>query len=162
MKIVHVSVYSPKGEKYTANQSGVANYTKNLVEALQKEGVGENIVLCEFWPDLENNYMENGVQIRRCFNPGIKYVFQIFREIKKIKPDIVHIQQEKSLYGGLFTAVELKFLILSIKLLGIIIVTTSHGISVLSKINNSYSLLIDTSVYETICNTRHHNKLNEQ
>lgn len=138
MKIVHVSIYPPKGQKYTSTQSGVANYTKNLVEGLQNEGVGQNIVLCEFFENTPNDYVENGVQVLRVFDTNYKYIFQIFSQIKKIKPDLVHIQQEKSLYGGLFTAFELQFLILMIKSLGIKVVTTIHGLVGKSEINKEF------------------------
>lgn len=125
--IVHVSIYPPQQDKYSNKQSGVAFYEQNLLEALAKEGY-RNIVLCEKLNNKFENYMQNDVQVIRCFDLNIGFIFQLSTWVKKLKPTIVHIQQEKSLYGNIVTAWFLQWFLLYLRLKGIKVVTTIHGL----------------------------------
>ena len=138
MKIVHLSVYPPKNSFNSPNQSGVAYYTYCLVNELDKQGY-ENIVLCEKINDISESYTQNKTQVVRCFDRKPGFILQVMRQIKAIPSiDIVHIQQEKSLYGNLITAYLLQFLLLWLKIRGIKVVTTIHGLVSYDTINTQF------------------------
>ena len=138
MKIVHISVYPAKDSFNSPDQSGVAYYTHCLVNELERQGYN-NVVLCEKMNKVSSQYMENNISVMRCFDRKPGFVFQILRQINAMPNiDIVHIQQEKSLYGSLLTAYLLQFLILWLKIRGIKVVTTIHGLVSYQKINTQF------------------------
>lgn len=126
MKITHISLYPPKWGLH-CKKSGVAPYTKNLATNIKYSSDDQVYVIGDIDFDVEN-YLENGIEVRKVFKKGNFFYKNILKEIDKIKPDVVHIQQELALYGGIFSAVNLRFLLLWIKKRNIKIVTTFHGI----------------------------------
>jgi glycosyltransferase involved in cell wall biosynthesis len=127
MQVVHITVYPPKGEGATSKQSGVSQYSKDLITELQKNGVN-NTVIAEVI-DSKDDYIEDGVRVIRAFRPGAMSIFDIYRLLNTLRYDIVHIQQEKSLFGGLLSAYLLQWLLLILKLRGKKIITTIHGLT---------------------------------
>jgi glycosyltransferase involved in cell wall biosynthesis len=125
INLVHISVYPPEGEKYTPHLSGVANYAKNLVEALQKSSVN-NIVLCQK-NGVDKEYIEHGVRVIPCFKKDSRFVLDLWKKIKILTPDLIHVQQEKALYGGTLTAFLLPLFILFCRIKGFPVVTTVHA-----------------------------------
>lgn len=108
MKIAIVSLYPPRGEKHVEG-SGVVSYTKNLVTSMG--GQGHNItVLCNIINKPES-YTEENVAIRRCFTRSNSFIWQIHTQLKKLRPDVIHIQQELALFGGVTTAYLLQWLV---------------------------------------------------
>lgn len=126
MKIVHISLYPPKWELH-CKKSWVAPYTKNLVTNIP---YSENDKVFVVWDiDIESEiYIESWIEVRKVFKKWIFFYKNILKEIDDIKPDIVHIQQELALYGGVPSAVTLRFLLKWLKNRCIKIVTTFHGI----------------------------------
>lgn len=126
MKIAHISLYPPKGQLH-CKKSGVAPYTKNLAINMPYDDCDTVFVIGDV-DDAPENYEENGVQVRKIFKKWAFFYKKILQEIDAIRPDVVHIQQELALYGGILSAVNLRFLLFWLKKRNIKIVTTFHGI----------------------------------
>lgn len=122
MKIAHVTLYPPKGEKHVSS-SGVASYSKNLITSLNKSG-DEQFVICNVL-DTPQHYREEGITVIRAFARSPGFIVRTHKELKKIKPDVVHIQQELSLFGGILTAYLLQWLVFAWRKKTVI---TLHGV----------------------------------
>jgi len=136
-KVAIVSPYPPPGKKY-AYGSGVVAYTKNLIEAFQKLNLSiEFHILADRQHNVPKVYYEGkNIIIHRVYNKNPLYIFQIFNALKKIRPDVVHIQHEYFLYGGTFSAVLFPVLVLLSKLVTRTVILTLHGVIPLRLLNN--------------------------
>lgn len=132
MRIAHVALYSPKGEKHVKN-SGVASYTKNLVARINTEH--EQHVVAQKQGAVPDQYDENGVTVHRVFDRKPQFFWQIHSELRRINPDVVHIQQELAIYGGPLTALLLQCLALFWRKKTII---TLHGVVDLKLIDKKF------------------------
>lgn len=135
MKILHISIYPPKNEKH-ANTGGAAWYTKNLITHTPIGANDQVFVLCDKINGEYEKYIENNITVIRCFDKKPKYVYQLSKEISKINPDIIHIQQELSLYGNILTAYLLQWFIFRFRQYKTII--TLHGVVSLKKIDKNF------------------------
>ena len=135
MKIIHISIYPLKNEKHS-NAGGVASYSKNLVINIPYQKNDEVFILCNKIDGKYEKYIEDNITVVRCFDKTPKYFFQILKEIKKIKPDVIHIQQELALFGGVITAYLLQWLLFLLKKYKLII--TLHGVVFLKKIDKNF------------------------
>ncbi|HEU5122240.1 MAG TPA: glycosyltransferase [Candidatus Saccharimonadales bacterium] len=108
MKIAHVTLYPPKGKKHISS-SGVASYSKNLVTHIGDQA--EQVVVCDAIRGKQEVYEENGVTVHRIFERKPGFVVKVHQELNKIRPDVVHIQQELALFGGVITAYLLQWLV---------------------------------------------------
>jgi len=137
-RIAIVSPYPPPKEKHVYG-SGVISYTKNLVNAL-KDVVLPNIkifVVADKHKGIPHVYREDRVYVIRCFSKNVLYIFQIFKQLCRIKPNIVHIQHEYFLYGGLLSATLFPLLVLFSRLVAEkVVITLHHGVFPLSNIDN--------------------------
>jgi polysaccharide biosynthesis protein PslF len=131
--IAHISIYPPKGEKHSKS-GGVASYTKNLVNAIPLEYI-ENHVFGEIINN-QTSYIEEGVSVHRVFHRDPRFVFELLKKIRTIKPDTIHIQQELGLYGNMVTAFLLQFLILFAPVKKKVI--TLHGVVSPKQINQKF------------------------
>jgi glycosyltransferase involved in cell wall biosynthesis len=128
LKLAIVSPYPPPGCKHIYG-SGVASYTKNLVYGLKNLDTGMEIhVLADRNPSLQEKYVDSGVVVHRVFDRGIWYFIKIFRALREIKPDVVHIQHEYFLYGGAFSATFFPLLVLLSRVVSHRVVVTFHGV----------------------------------
>jgi len=128
LRIAVVAPYPPPKAKHVYT-SGVASYTKSLVEALR--GINPRIevhIVADRREGLPRLYIDNNVVVHRVYNRRPLYVFQIFRELHRIKPNVVHIQYEYFLYGGLLTAVLFPLLVALSRLASNKVVATLHGV----------------------------------
>lgn len=107
MKVAHVTLYPPKGKKHISS-SGVASYSKNLVTHIPVEH--QQTVVCDITEN-SDMYIEDEATIRRTFKRRPGFIRDIHSVLKKIDPDVVHIQQELSLFGGIATAYILQWLV---------------------------------------------------
>ena len=108
MKIAHVTLYPPRGGKHVST-SGVASYSKNLVTGLAEDG-DQQVVICEKTID-DENYREDGIEVHRVFKKDPTFIVKIHTALKQASPDVVHIQQELALFGGIATAYLLQWLV---------------------------------------------------
>lgn len=137
LRIAFISPYPPPKSRYVYG-SGVAPYTKSLIEAIG--GLAPNIeihVIADQKIGVPKHYIENNITIHRVYNKTPLYIFQIFRELSRIKPDIVHIQHEYFLYGGPLTATLFPLLIVLSKLTSKKVIVTLHGVLPLKIIEDS-------------------------
>jgi glycosyltransferase involved in cell wall biosynthesis len=72
----------------------------------------------------------------RCFDRRPVYFWQILREVKKINPDVIHLQQELALYGNVITAYLFQWLLLALSKYKLIV--TLHGVVPISKITKNF------------------------
>jgi glycosyltransferase involved in cell wall biosynthesis len=143
MKIVHISIYPDKGQKHV-EAGGVTSYTKNLVNNINYKKEDQIYVLCNKINNQYDSYTEENINVIRCFDKNPKFIYQLYKEINKIKPDVIHIQQELSLYGNIITAYLLQWLIVLLHKYTILI--TLHGVVSISKINKEFILENNTNV----------------
>ncbi|MEM3459332.1 MAG: glycosyltransferase [Candidatus Bathyarchaeia archaeon] len=134
MKVGVISVYPPSRLKHSKH-SGVASYTKNLVVSLL-----ENCQVDVFADKIPHttDYYGEGEKVYRCWNKGVFYPFQIFKQLLRKNVDVVHIQHEIYLYGGFGSAIIFPFLLFLIRLLRKPVVVTLHGVIPLSKIDERF------------------------
>lgn len=131
MKVAHVTLYPPKNSKHVEG-SGVASYSKNLVTHL---GVDEQVVVCNEMGSDSEVYNEDDVSVHRVFARKPSYVLKVHKELKRIDPDVIHIQQELALFGGIFTAYLLQWLVFLWRKK---VVITLHGVVDPKKINHRF------------------------
>lgn len=134
MRIAVVSLYPPRAEKHIQS-SGVASYTKNLLKNMGMQPGDEVFVVCNKTGAPEA-YTDDGFTIARVFDRNYKFVWQIYRYIKKIQPDAVHVQHEIPLYGGIHTALMLPLLVLLLRQFGVVV--TLHHVVSLRKIDGKF------------------------
>ena len=111
---------------------GVSSYTRNLMNSLEDNDV--NLIL------YANHYEKKRSEkhVIPCWTEGIFYPFQIFKNLLKNKLDLIHIQHEFFLFGGLLSALLFPVLLIFCKLLRKPTIVTLHGIFSLSKIDQKF------------------------
>jgi glycosyltransferase involved in cell wall biosynthesis len=134
MKVSMVSIYPPPESKH-AKLGGVASYTKNLVVSLLNNC--KVVVFADRMSRTNNEYHE-GAMVYRCWNKGVLYPFQIFKKLLSNAIDIVHVQHETYLYGGLDSALVFPLLLALVRLLRKPVILTLHGVIPLSRVNRSF------------------------
>lgn len=134
MKVAVIATYPPKDQKHS-KAGGVAAYTKNLTENLSLDETDKLYILCDKRSNHKAIYKEENREIIRCFNKDIRYMYQVVRELIRINPDVIHVQQEIWLFGNILTAYMLQWLVFLFKNKCII---TIHGVVDLKKINKNF------------------------
>jgi glycosyltransferase involved in cell wall biosynthesis len=110
VKVMHICLYPEQGAKHVS-ESGVASYTKNLLTNMPSGGNVRHFVTCAREKGKSARYIEDDIVVMRCFDKSIGFVWQIHKQLKKINPDVIHIQHELALFGGLLTAYLLPILV---------------------------------------------------
>lgn len=95
-------------------KSGVAPYTKNLATNIAYDDADIVYVIGDI-DEKQETYFEQGIEVRKVFSKGNFFYKNILKEIDSIRPDVVHIQQELALYGGIASAITLRFLLQGLK-----------------------------------------------
>jgi glycosyltransferase involved in cell wall biosynthesis len=135
VKIAHITVYPTEGQKHV-KASGVASYAKNLISTMPVADNDEVFVLCNMIDGQRQTYSENGVQVIRCFSRSPRFMIELLQELRRINPDVLHIQQELALFGNIVTAYLLQwFVLLSRKYQPVL---TLHGVVDPQKINAAF------------------------
>lgn len=129
MKIAHVTLYPPKNAKHTSG-SGVASYSKNLITNIQTSSYAQSVV-CHVIENPEK-YKEDSIDVHRAFVRKPSFIVAVHKELKKLNADVIHIQQELALYGGIVTAFLLQWLVFLWRKK---VVITLHGVVDPSKID---------------------------
>jgi glycosyltransferase involved in cell wall biosynthesis len=91
------------------SSSGVASYSKNLITHISSSQ-DEQVVIANIIENPEM-YKEDNVSVHRVFHRNPGFIFAIHKELKKVDPDVIHIQQELALFGGVLTAYLLQWLV---------------------------------------------------
>ncbi len=129
-----VTIYPPS-RLIHSRQGGVASYSKNIVNSILK--YCSAVIFAEKLSISEDDDYSS-VPVYRCWTKGVKYPFQIFKALLKNKTDLVHIQYETYLYGGLASALVFPLLLALIRLQGMPVIVTMHGVVPLSKVNKFF------------------------
>lgn len=108
MKIAHVTLYPPKGGKHIST-SGVASYSKNLITNLAADG-DQQTVICNTLNGVDS-YRDEGIDVVRAFERKPSFILKTHTALKQTSPDVIHIQQELALFGGIATAYLLQWLV---------------------------------------------------
>jgi glycosyltransferase involved in cell wall biosynthesis len=134
LKVGMVTIY-PRPLLTHGRNGGVASYSKNLINSLLK--YCSVIVFAEKLSNCNSLYYDN-VPVHRCWTKDLRYPFQIFRSILQNQVDLVHIQHETYLFGGLITALAFPLLLALIKLLRKPVIVTVHAVVPLSEITGLF------------------------
>jgi len=134
MKVGMVSIYPPPESKH-AKLGGVASYTKNLVVSLLNNC---RVTVFADRMSYTNDEYHGGAMVYRCWNKGVMYPFQIFKKLLSDEVDVMHVQHEIYLYGGLGSAVVFPLLLFLIRLLRKPVIVTLHGVIPLSKVDGRF------------------------
>ncbi len=141
LKVGMVSSYPPSGDKHSDYfSSAIPWYTGNLISSLRNRNIKIEIYTNKL-EGLKKHYdLGNNTSTFLCWQRGsILYPLQIFTKIIKNRPTLVHIQHEFFLYGtNIISAVAFPILLLLIKIIGIPIIVTLHGIVPLSKVDKNF------------------------
>ncbi len=127
-----VSTY-PTLEAKHGSEGGVASYTQNLIEAIARQTRHPSVIGNQ--PSQAD--LKDADHVARCWQPGLLYPFQIWREVRKQRPQLVHLQHELFLYGHGLSALMFPLLLLLIRSQTKVVVTL-HGFLPLSKLNRSF------------------------
>lgn len=115
MKVVFISSMLPSG-----------HYSQYLTGGLTSVPGIELIVYSDKNP--ANLAIRGCGQIKDVWSRSVAYIPQIIRELRKDRPDIVHVQHEMNMYGGLVTASLFPLLLLILRALRYRVVTTVHAV----------------------------------
>jgi len=129
VKVAHVTLYPPKGKKHVSG-SGVVSYSKNLVSQI----TAEQAVVCDIVRKPEH-YSEDDIRVHRVFRRRPSFVRNVHKELKTIQADVVHIQQELALFGGIVSAYTLQWLVFLHRKK---VVMTLHGVVDPAKIDAQF------------------------
>ena len=114
IKIAYVSSMLPGG-----------HYSQSLCRALAQQPIN---LLVYTDRQLANLKIKDCGQVKAVWTKDLRYIFQITWQIIKDQPDIVHVQHEFNMYGGLITAIFFPLLLLILKVLRIRTVITIHAV----------------------------------
>lgn len=135
MKVAHVCLYPPQNEKHVSD-SGVASYTKNLLTNLPADNADTHYVICNRLGDgTTKQYEEGRLHITRSFDRTPASMLAIHKQLRRIRPDVIHLQHELSLYGNLITAYLVPLLVLAWRRK---MVVTLHGVVSLAGVNKAF------------------------
>jgi len=115
-----ISPYPAPGER-SFYGSGVVTYSERLAKALA--GHYSVSVIANALPGAPASYEDGGVRIYRTFSSNPLYLINIFRTLRRIRPDVVHIQHSYFLYGGFFEGALFPLLVLLCRTLSKVVVT---------------------------------------
>jgi glycosyltransferase involved in cell wall biosynthesis len=109
---------------------GVADYAKHLATALNDDGM--NI---EVWGDRlvaaggTDGTVDHSPPVLRNWRPGLLAGADLCRALRVRRPDIVHVQIEPFIYGGLAGLASLQPFLLAVRLAGIPLFVTLHHVA---------------------------------
>lgn len=108
---------------------GVSTYTKSLVSSFDTSQFEITILSKKNRSSSKDETLENkDITILPCWEDGFLYPFKIFKEVCRLKPQVIHVQHEFFLFGGMFSALMFPFFVLLSKLLSSKFIVTLHGI----------------------------------
>jgi glycosyltransferase involved in cell wall biosynthesis len=127
-------------QKDATHSNAKAPYAKNLVLALKENDVRLTIIANRL-EGSRNAYAEKGVRIVRCWQKGLFCLFQIVRQLWRLRAeiDVIHFQHEYFYYGGAVTAALFPFMLLLLKVLGKPILVTLHGVISISDFGGTFA-----------------------
>lgn len=133
IRVAMVSPYPAPDSK----RGGMAWYTKNLLDNLPSDV--EVIVIADKSKVLPSSYADGRSKVFRSWSYGLRFFWGVLKQIRDLRPDLVHFQHEIFLYGSAVPAVLFPLLVLMVRLMGIPVVVTLHnGILPLSNVQGQF------------------------
>ena len=126
MKVLFVSKVTPVGHLSTFLMQGIGN--KIDIDYLVDDRASRE----QFPPEWN---------VSMTLKRGYSFVFTILRSAIKSKADIVHLQHEINMYGGVGSAICFPLLVLTLRLLRFRVVTTIHSAVPQDQIDSSFGRL---------------------
>jgi len=131
MKVVFISSLLPSG-----------HFSQILTNALSKQ---KNIKLIVYTDENRRNLLiKNCGKIKTVWSRTGKFIFQILSQIKKDKPDIIHIQQEFNMYGSYKSVFLFPYLILLLRIFGYKVIVTIHAAVYKNQVSREFISLFTT------------------
>ena len=113
-----------------AAKSAIAYYSQTILDPL-RDGADEFIIFAdgdrEYPLGTIQGYASN-IAVRRCWNFGYLSAFQILWAVLRQRVDVLHLEYDVYLYGGVVAAILLPFVLRLLRARGTRIVTTLHGV----------------------------------
>jgi glycosyltransferase involved in cell wall biosynthesis len=104
-------------------ESGVATYTAALLRSIPSDV--ETIALAQKHAAPEQAGLAN---VARVWTPNLLLPFQVRAALSRVKPDLLHLQHEFNLYGGLAQGMLLTLMLMWLRFRGLRTVATIHGV----------------------------------
>lgn len=120
-----------------ANYLPDTNYTRDLSQGFNTIlKRNDRVFLC----GRKNEHVTDGKVpvVDNVWKKGILFFIPIISYILKNKADVVHIQQEFKMYGGIPSAILFPWVVLFIRLLGKTVVVTPHGVVSTNQLNENF------------------------
>lgn len=131
MKVVFISSLLPSG-----------HFSQILTSALSKQ---KNLKLTVYTDENQLNLLiKNCGKIKTVWSRTGKFIFQIFSQVKKDKPDIIHIQQEFNMYGSYKSVFLFPYLPLLLRIFGYKVIITIHAAVYKNQVNREFISLFTT------------------
>lgn len=127
MKVFIVSTIYPSG-----------HYTEYLAKGFKKYRKNRDTVTIIADKNPSNPTHIKNVSVVNVWNKDLRFIFQITNYIIKNKPNLVHIQHEINMFGGILTSVLFPALLLLVKILGFKLVITIHATVSPTQINSGF------------------------
>lgn len=125
MKVVFISGMLPSG-----------HYSQYIANGLAEQKDVDLVVYADKNPN--NLEIKNCGVVKNVWSKSPKYIFEIMNELGKDRPDVVHLQHELNMYGGIMTASMFPALLLLIKIAGYKTVTTVHAAVFKKQVNGNF------------------------
>lgn len=151
MKIGIITIYSDKSGR-GSRISAMAWYTKNLLDSMPLESKKEIVILASI-NEKPKHFSEGGIEVIECWRRNkTGYWLDIIHEIKKHPNlEIIHLQHEFNLFGGVITIPLSILLFLVIKLfLKKKLIITMHGVISTHLIDTEFTKISDLPPLPTL------------
>lgn len=125
MRVLLITPDAGGRTKEKAPCGAVAPYSRSLVERLQPL---VDLTVCEDGNRRET-IARNGVRIERMPLTGLKGLWNMLRCVAAARPDVVHVQHEMYLYGGIATILVFPWMIALMSFVAPVVVTLHHTVS---------------------------------
>jgi glycosyltransferase involved in cell wall biosynthesis len=125
MKVVFISSMLPSG-----------HYSQYLTSGLN---VIQDIELLVYADKQTKNLTILGCgKIKNVWSKSVFYIMQIMREVIRDRPQVVHIQHELNMYGGIATAAIFPILLIILRAIGVKLIVTVHASVYKNQINKEF------------------------
>ncbi|OFW59522.1 MAG: hypothetical protein A2W01_07855 [Candidatus Solincola sediminis] len=126
MKVAMVTIY-PSRKAAGEAMGGVAAFAAALAENLAGSLDTQMLILAQK-SDGREEESANGVRVRRIWSHGGAFILPVIKEIRRARPDLVHLQHEVFLYGGILSALKFPALLALLRMSGQKTIVTIHGV----------------------------------
>ncbi len=130
---VLITVY-PSGNTLHDYGSGVSSYAANLISKMEPRSEQKICVFAQKTESNEEKTLQNGIKISRVWQKGFMGLIALAGRIMKERPDVVHIQHEIALFGGVHTAIIFPLVLMVLSFHGVKTIVTLHGVPQLKDI----------------------------